>query len=163
MSVLNQVRLGCSAYKQNSGNVCFNTSRSCLLVDNLGKEFDLYNYPHTSPSDSFVIPRERVFVQQAIFLEDETTITCGSDHGTIYIFLVGTAKCLQKIGHGSRKTLILVLNICFILLFTAKIFYSYYRAVRQAINTYLHLVQMKSSPKFIYGKRYRTRYYVIQI
>ena len=113
------------AYKleRNSGNVCFNSNRSCLLIDNLAKGFDLYNYPHTSPSESFVIPRKRAIVQQAIFLEDETTIACGSDHGTIYIFSAGTAKCLQKIGHGSRKTLIQVLSVCFILLFTAKIFH----------------------------------------
>lgn len=143
--------------------MCFNSKRSCLLVDNLAKGFDLYNYPHTSPSDSFVIPRERAFVQQAIFLEKETTIACGSDHGTIYIFSVGTAKCLQKIGHGSRKTLIQVLNVCFILLFTAKIFHSY-RAVRQTIGTYLQLVQMKTSRKFIYGrKRYRPNTMLFEI
>jgi hypothetical protein len=49
----------------------------------------------------------------------------------------------------------------FILLFTAKIFYSYYRVVQQAIDTYLQLVQMKTSPKFIYGrKRYFTKYVI---
>lgn len=101
-----------AAYKVKiSGHVCFNADRSRLLVDNLVKGFDLYNYPHTSPSDSFEIPRERAFIQEAIFLEDETTIACGSDHGYIYIFSVGTTKCLQKVKHASSNTLVQVLAV----------------------------------------------------
>ena len=39
----------------------------------------------------------------------------------------------------------------------AKLIHSYYRAVQQGIVTYLQLVQMKTSLRFIYGrKRYRT-------
>ena len=82
-----------------------------LLVDNLAKGFDLYDFPQSSPSDSFAIPRERAFVQEAIFLEDETMIACGSDHGRIYTFSVGTAKCIQKIKHGSSKSLVQVLSV----------------------------------------------------
>ena len=68
-----------------SGYTCFNAD---LLVDNLAKGFDLHDFPQSSPSDSFAIPRERAFVQEAIFLEDETMIACGSDHGRIYTFSV---------------------------------------------------------------------------
>src|ERR1700684_1204612 len=94
-----------------SGYTCFNADRMRLLVDNLAKGFDLYDFPQSSPSDSFSIPRERAFVQQAIFLEDETMIACGSDHGRIYTFSVGTAKCIQKIKHGSSKSLVQVLTV----------------------------------------------------
>ena len=92
--------------------MCFNADRTRLLVDNLAKGFDLYDFPQSSPSDSFNIPRERAFVQEGIFLEDETTIACGSDHGHIYTFSVGTTKCLQKIRHGSQKSLVQVLTVC---------------------------------------------------
>jgi len=95
--------------KSSIGYTCFNADRTRLLVDNLAKGFDLYNYPESSPSDSFTIPRERAFIQEAIFVEDETMIVCGSDHGLIYTFSVGTTKCLQKIRHGSYKSLVQVL------------------------------------------------------
>jgi hypothetical protein len=94
-----------------SGYTCFNADRTRLLVDNLAKGFDLYDFPQSSPSDSFAIPRERAFVQEAIFLEDETMIACGSDHGRIYTFSVGTAKCIQKIKHGSSKSLVQILSV----------------------------------------------------
>lgn len=58
-----------------------------------------------------MIRRERPFVQEAVFLEDETMIACGSDHGHIYTFSVGTTKCLQKIKHGSSKSLVQVLTV----------------------------------------------------
>ena len=82
-----------------------------MLVDHLTKGFDLYTYPHSSPSDSFPIARDKAFVQQGVFLEDETSVACGSDHGEIHIFSLGTSKCLQKLRHGSRKTKIQVLNV----------------------------------------------------
>jgi len=101
------------------GYACFNADSTRLLVDNLAKGFDLYDFPQSSPSDSFMIPRERAFVQEAVFLEDETMIACGSDHGRIYTFSVGTTKCLQKIKHGSYKSLVQVLavRISFLFLF----------------------------------------------
>ena len=98
-----------------SGYTCFNADRTRLLVDNLAKGFNLYDFPQSSPSDSFLILRERAFVQEAIFLEDETMIACGSDHGRIYTFSVGTAKCIQKIKHGSSKSLVQVLTVCTLL------------------------------------------------
>jgi hypothetical protein len=38
-------------------------------------------------------------------------IACGSDHGRIYTFSVGTTKCLQKIRHGPSKSLVQVLTV----------------------------------------------------
>ena len=94
-----------------SGYTCFSADRMHLLVDNLSKGFNLYDFPQSSPSNSFLILRERAFVQQAIFLEDETMIVCGSDHGRIYTFSVRTTKCIQKIKHGSSKSLVQVLTV----------------------------------------------------
>lgn len=96
---------------RNRGNVCFSADQKWMLIDNLTKGFDLYTYPHSSPSDSFPIARNKAFVQQGVFLEDETSVVCGSDHGEIYIYSLGTFKCLQKLKHGSRKTKIQVLNV----------------------------------------------------
>src|ERR1700684_1222721 len=108
-----------------SGYTCFNADRTRLLVDNLAKGFDLYDFPQSSPSDSFSIPRERAFVQQAIFLEDETMIACGSDHGHIYTFSVGTTKCLQKIRHGSFKSLVQVLSVRFFFFWPFRLIINY--------------------------------------
>ena len=83
-----------------------------MLIDNLTKGFDLYIYPHSSPSDSFPIAHDKAFIQQGVFLEDEASVVCGSDHGEIHIFSLGTSKCLQKLRHGSRKTRIQVSNVC---------------------------------------------------
>jgi hypothetical protein len=83
-----------------------------MLVDNLTKGFDLYAYPHSSMSDSFPIARDKAFVQQGAFLEDETSVACGSDHGEVYIFSLGTSKCLQKLRYGgARNTKIQVLDV----------------------------------------------------
>ena len=83
-----------------------------LLVDNLVKGFDLYQYPRTSPSDSFNIPREDAFIQEAVFLENANSIACGSDHGKIYLFSLETTKCTQKLSHGARKSTIQILDVC---------------------------------------------------
>jgi hypothetical protein len=93
------------------GNVCLSADENWLLVDNLTKGFDLYQYPRTSPSDSFSIQREKAIVQEGIFLENETSIACGSDHGDIYVFSLGTSKCLQKLKHGGGKAAIQVLDV----------------------------------------------------
>ena len=50
-------------------------------------------------------------------------IACGSDHGRIYTFSVGTTKCLQKIRHGSSKSLVQVLTVhTFLFLFPFHLF-----------------------------------------
>lgn len=94
-----------------SGNVSFSANQKWLLVDNLTKGFDLYEFPHTSPSESFSVSRTKVFVHQGIFLEGGMAVACGSDHGLIHIFSRGTSTCLQKLKHGSRKTMIQVLDV----------------------------------------------------
>ncbi|KAF8805709.1 hypothetical protein BYT27DRAFT_7142257 [Phlegmacium glaucopus] len=98
--------------KSSIGNICFSVDQKWLLVDNLAKGFDLYDFPHTSPSDSFPVSRTKAFIQQGIFLEDETSIACGSDHGQIHIFSLGTSKSLQKLKQGSAKTMVQVLDAC---------------------------------------------------
>ena len=95
-----------------SGNICFSPDRKWLLVDNLAKGFDLYDYPRTSPTDSFHVARTKAFVYEGVFLEDETSIACGSDHGYVHIFSRGTSACLQKLQHGSSKTMVQILNVC---------------------------------------------------
>jgi len=82
-----------------------------LLVDNLAKGFNLYQYPRSSPAESFAIPREKAYVQEGVFLESKTSIACGSDHGEIYLFSLGTSKCLQKLKHGGGKTAVQVLDV----------------------------------------------------
>ncbi|KDR76616.1 hypothetical protein GALMADRAFT_139529 [Galerina marginata CBS 339.88] len=98
--------------KSSIGNATFSTDQQWLLVDNLAKGFDLYNYPHSSPSDSFPVSRTKAFVQQGVFLENETSVACGSDHGYIHIFSLGTSKPLQTLKHGSAKTMVQVLDAC---------------------------------------------------
>lgn len=71
-------------------------------------------------------------------MENETMIACGSDHGHIYTFSVGTSKCLQKIGHGSYKSLVQVL------------------AVRISSFLYLHLTQVMNYQ----GSTTRERYLI---
>ena len=93
------------------GNVCLSADENWLLVDNLAKGFNLYRYPQSSPSESFPIPREKAYVQEGIFLENETSIACGSDHGDIYLFSLGTSKCLQKLKLGGGKVAIQALDV----------------------------------------------------
>ena len=127
-----------------------------MLVDNLTKGFDLYAYPHSSPSDSFPIGRDKAFIHQGVFLEDETSVVCGSDHSDIYIYSLGTSKCLQKLRHGSRKTKIQVLNVRSHLtpihhgLSDVAI-----RHVQRRTDTWLQVVLMKINQLFIFGKSTR--------
>ena len=86
-----------------SGNVCFSSDQKLLLVDNLAKGFDLYDYPHSLPLESFPVSWVKAFVQQGIFLEDETSVACGTNHGNIHIFSLGTSKCLQKLNTDQQK------------------------------------------------------------
>ena len=137
MSALALIRSGCSSTTWQKGLI-------------------FYIYPHSSPSDSFTIARDKAFIQQGVFLEDETSVICGSDHGDIYIYSLGTSKCLQKLRHGSRKTKIQVLNVSSHLtpvhhgLSDAAI-----RSVQRQIGTWLQVVQMKINQLFISGKSTR--------
>jgi hypothetical protein len=118
------------------GNVCLSADEKWLLVDNLAKGFDLYQYPRSSPSESFPIPREKAYVQEGIFLENETSIACGSDHGDIYIYSLGTTKCLQKLKHGGGKAAIQVLDVsCCKLWMVVYLTQQMIRLVQQVIDT----------------------------
>ncbi|KJA14545.1 hypothetical protein HYPSUDRAFT_208625 [Hypholoma sublateritium FD-334 SS-4] len=99
--------------KSGVGNIALSPDEKWLLVDNLAKGFDLYQYPHSSPADSFAIPRADCCVQEAAFLEDESAFASGSDHGKIYIFsLKNTSQCLQVLKQGGKKTMIQVVDAC---------------------------------------------------
>ena len=104
------MRLKVSAYRFR-GNVCLSADENRLLVNNLTKGFDLYQYPQSSPSDSFSIPWGKAIVQEGIFLKNDTSIACGSDHGDMYIYSLGKFKCLQKLKHGGGKAAIQVLDV----------------------------------------------------
>ena len=147
-----------------SGYACFNADRTRLLDDNLTKGFDLYDFPQSSPTDSFANRRERAFVQEAIFLEDETMIACGSDHGRIYTFSVGTAKCIQKIKHGSSKLLVQVLTVCtlfFLCLYHLIITY------QGSTTRERHLIASGTSDKmpdiYVWEKQVSERIYIYEI
>jgi len=105
-------------YRKFRGNVCLSADENWLLVNNLAKGFDLYQYPCSSPVESFAIPRKKAYVQEGVFLENETSIACGSDHREIYLFSLGTSKCLQKLKHGGRKTAVQVLDVCMFIVVT---------------------------------------------
>lgn len=98
----------------NRGNVAISADEKWLLVDNLAKGFDLYQYPHSSPSDIFTIPRQTCHIFEAAFLENETAMACGSDHGIVHIFSLETSQCLQKLKHGGKKTMIQTVDVSFI-------------------------------------------------
>ncbi len=91
--------------------MCISPNEDWLLVDNLAKGFDLYQYARTSSSKSFVVPRENAYIHTVLFLENGHLIGCRSDHGMMYRFCPQTAKCVQKLRHGSRKSLIQVLDV----------------------------------------------------
>ncbi len=78
------------------------------------KGFDLYQYPHSSPTDSFATPRAECCVQEATFLENESAFASGSDHGKIYIFsLKSSSQCLQVMKQGGKKTMIQVVDVSY--------------------------------------------------
>jgi hypothetical protein len=81
-----------------------------LLVDNLIKGFDLYNYPRTSPTETFTIARDKAYIHEGIFLENMDSIACGSDHGKIYLYSMETTKQLQTLKHGPKTSVVQVLD-----------------------------------------------------
>ncbi|KAJ3498536.1 hypothetical protein NLJ89_g10208 [Agrocybe chaxingu] len=98
--------------KTSVGGACLSIDQNLLLVDNLVKGFDVYSYPHTSPSDSFTIKRGKTYLQDSVFLEDGSSIGCGSDHGKIYLYSLETTKCVQTLKHGSKITMVQALDAC---------------------------------------------------
>ncbi|KAF8886712.1 WD40-repeat-containing domain protein [Gymnopilus junonius] len=88
------------------GNAYLSLDENWLLVDNLMKGFDLYEYPRPSPSESFPIVRERPYVHDTMFLEHGGCIACGSDHGKVYLFCPETGELVQRLAHGSRTSMV---------------------------------------------------------
>jgi WD40 repeat protein len=95
-----------------SGNAVFSLNDDLLLVDNLVDGFDLYQYPRTSPSESFHIPREKAYVHGCAFVGGEL-VACGSDHGLVYLYSVDTGQSVGKLWHGSRNAMIQVIEVYF--------------------------------------------------
>ncbi len=93
-----------------SGNATFNSNDNFLLVDNLVDGFDLYRYPCTSPSNSFHIPREKAYIHGCAF-SGGSLVACGSDHGLVYLYSLDTGQSAGKLRHGSRNTMIQVIEV----------------------------------------------------
>lgn len=73
--------------------------------------FDLYKYPHAVPFNTIEVPRKTRFVHGAAFVENGAQIACGSDHGIIYLHSVEQGELLQRLTHGSRRTMIQALDV----------------------------------------------------
>ena len=93
-----------------SGNAVFSLNDDLLLVDNLVDGFDLYQYPRTSPSESFHIPREKAYVHGCAFVGGEL-VACGSDHGLVYLYSLETGLSAGKLMHGSRNAMVQVIEV----------------------------------------------------
>jgi len=93
-----------------SGNATFSLNDDWLLVDNLVDGFDLYQYPRTSPSQSFHITREKAYVHGCAFVGGKL-VACGSDHGVVYLYSLDTWRSAGKLRHGSRNTMIQVVEV----------------------------------------------------
>jgi hypothetical protein len=65
--------------------------------------FDLYHFNRTSPLRTFAIPQTRMYVKQGAFGEGSTIAACGSDHGRVYVFKLGSADILQTLKHCKSK------------------------------------------------------------
>lgn len=74
-----------------------------LIVDNLGKGFDLYQYPRTSPIQAFKIPRAHSYVKDMSFIEGGRSVACSSDHGAVYLYELEEFQCIQKLKAGRNK------------------------------------------------------------
>jgi len=72
-----------------------------FLVDNLCTGFDLYNLARTSPIRRYPVPTSRHFVKAGVFAENSSLAVCGSDHGKVYIFEVGSSETTQVLQHGN--------------------------------------------------------------
>jgi uncharacterized protein YjiK len=94
-----------------SGSAALSDDESFLLVDNLVKGFDLYHYPRTSPSETFTIVRDKAYIHEAIFLEDVSSVACGSDHGKLYLYSLETTKLLQALKHGRKTSMVQVIDV----------------------------------------------------
>jgi hypothetical protein len=65
--------------------------------------FDLYHFNRASPLRTFAIPQAQMYVKQGAFGESSTIAACGSDHGKVYVFKLGSADMLQTLKHCKSK------------------------------------------------------------
>jgi hypothetical protein len=93
------------------GNAYLGPNETLLLVNNLIDGFDLYKYPHNSPFNSLATPREKNFVHGGVFLENGTSVACGSDGGQVYIFSVERGEGIQKLNHGTQHSVIQSIDV----------------------------------------------------
>jgi len=94
-----------------SGSAALSDDESFLLVDNLVKGFDLYHYPRTSPTETFTIARDKVYIHEAIFLEEANSVARSSDHGKLYLYSLETTKQLQTLKHGPKTSMVQVIDV----------------------------------------------------
>jgi WD40 repeat protein len=65
--------------------------------------FDLYSFNRASPLRTFAIPHTQKYVKQGAFGERSTIAACGSDHGKVYVFKLGSPDILQTLRHCRSK------------------------------------------------------------
>jgi hypothetical protein len=61
--------------------------------------YELYPIHRNSPTRTFEIPNERLYVKMVKFAENGATIVGGSDHGCVYIFNVSESDPVQVLYH----------------------------------------------------------------
>ena len=83
-----------------SRSATFSTDEEWLIIDNLTTGCELYQFPQTTPVESFSVPRLRSYVHEAIFLQHDELIACSDDYVRIHIFYTETAKKVQTLQHG---------------------------------------------------------------
>jgi hypothetical protein len=59
----------------------------------------------TSPLRTFNVPTTRRYVKKGAFAEHATTVACGSDHGSVYIFRSSSEDVVQTLRHDNSELL----------------------------------------------------------
>lgn len=78
-----------------------------LLVDNLSTgQFEIYRFPASIPSASFVTKSKRSFTKQCTFSEGAKVAVCGSDNGVVEVVDVVNSKVLQSLHLDSGQSTI---------------------------------------------------------
>ena len=76
-----------------------------LLVDNLTTgQFEVYQFPASTPSTSFVTRSTRRFTKQCTFSEGVKVAVCGSDNGVVEVVDVVTGEVLQSLHPNSGQS-----------------------------------------------------------
>jgi len=77
-----------------------------IVVDNLTSRYELYSMDGTSPTRSFEIPNERLYVKMVKFAENGAVIIGGSDHGCVYVFNINNSEPAQVLYHERADSMI---------------------------------------------------------